>query len=849
MSQTTKISDIIIEALVRHGVDTAFGVTGGAAVHLFDSIDRNPNIDSVFTNHEQSASYAAEAYAKARKSLGVAIFTTGPGATNGLTGLTAAWLDSIPCLFISGQVRTNQAIRGRNLRQVGSQEVEIVPVVKPLTKYATTVFETADILYELEKAIYLAKSGRPGPVWLDIPVDIQWSFVDPGSLHRFDPAELNEGTAQSPTANASDISRAADWLASAARPVVLAGYGTRLGGTEPDLLTFIEKYQLPCVQTWAMSDFLTSDHPLNGGRLGLSGQRGANLLVQNCDLLLVLGSHLNATLVGTKPEQFAREARIIVVDVDADELENCSVGGEQGIQADVGDFLASVEAKLEAISYSGAPQDWHSKVAEYKAHNLIATAYADNKDLVNSYFFAHVLSSFAGDDDMYVIDGGGTIVYSSYQSLQVTAKQRLILSTGLCAMGSGLPEALGVCRAFPGRKVHLFVGDGSFPFNMQELALVSGMHLPLKIYVFNNDGYVSIRTTQKDFLDNNYVGSSPDSGLHLLDIEKTANSFGIPYQKISTQKGLDQQVSSVLETEGPIICEVMVSPQQDIVPRVSFAPVGDGLFEPRPIEDMHPVLERQELSDLMVVPQLDFSLPRPDGREIDMMRKYPKSRRPIDIRPLAKATGSALDEDYNPINESLFEQLAANKYEQFGEQYFDGSRREGYGGYTYDPKYWQGVAADLVAEYNLTKESKVLEIGCAKGFLLHDLQSLVPGITLCGLELSDYAMNNAFPSVKHLIQRGDGKDLPFGDNEFDLVLAINTLSELAPEDCNAALTEIQRVTKSHAFITLNAWRNKREHEALMRWNITAKSNFSVPDWRSILCETGYSGDYYWFFAG
>ena len=355
-------------------------------------------------------------------------------------------------------------------------------------------------------------------------------------------------------------------------------------------------------------------------------------------------------------------------------------------------------------------------------------------------------------------------------------------------------------------------------------------------------------STQKDFLDNSYVGSSPDSGLHLLDIEKTANSFGIPYQKISTQKDLDQQVSAALETEGPIICEVMVSPQQDIVPRVSFAPVGDGLFEPRPIEDMHPVLERQELSDLMVVPQLDFSLPRPDGREIDMMRKYPKSRRPIDIRPLAKATGSASDEDYNPINESLFEQLAANKYEQFGERYFDGSRHEGYGGYTYDPKYWQGVAADLAAEYNLTKESKVLEIGCAKGFLLHDLQSLVPGIKLCGLELSDYAVNNAFPSVKHLIQRGDGKDLPFEDNEFDLVLAINTLSELAPEDCNAALTEIQRVTESHAFITLNAWRNKREHEALERWNITAKSNFHVQDWRSILCETGYSGDYYWFFA-
>jgi acetolactate synthase-1/2/3 large subunit len=839
-----KVSDYIIRELIENGVTTVYGVTGGAVVHLFDSIDRAPNISSVFMNNEQAASYAVEAHAKASSTLSAGIFTTGPGATNAISGLAAAWLDSLPCVFISGQVRSNQAIRGRKLRQVGTQEVEIVPVVTPLTKYAVTIFDLESVKYELQKAIYLANSGRKGPVWLDIPVDIQWAYIEESKFKEFVPDLIGFSTAAT---SQDKIDHIIDLLKQATRPLVLVGYGVRLSKSESLLQKLIETYNIPCVSSWNMADWLSSEHHLNVGRPGVSGQRGANLAIQNCDLLLVIGSHLNSSIVGTRPDWFARDARIVVVDVDRNELENCVVSCTHTIHADAFDFISKLFKKLERIELDiHRFYAWNERIKNYQSKNKIALDYADNKDKINSYFFSNRLSALAGNNDLFVIDGGGTIVYSSFQSIEIKSEQRLILSTGLCAMGSGFPEAIGVAHALPGRTIHCLVGDGSLPFNMQELSVIVGKKLSVKIYVFNNEGYVSIRDTQRGFLDGNFVGSSPDSGLYLPKPEAVASAFSIPYHKISNQSDIDDVVSLVINTPGPVLCEILVSSLQEIVPRQAFNSIGDGLFEPRPLEDMYPILDRDEFLKLMIIPEINTEKILIKAREINLVQKYPRILWKDNILQDKGNPLDSIEKNYKFNNNEIIDKSFKSDDNCYGANYFDGSRKEGDGTYTYDKKYWRSVAEDLVAEYGLVSGSRVLEIGCSKGFLIHELLQLVPGILIRGIDISNYAVENAMQSVKEKIELGDVVNLSFADNEFDLVLAINTISELELDDCKKALIEIMRVTKKNSFITLNSWRNRREREALMNWVVSSKSNYSTDEWKMILKEIDYQGDYFWF---
>ena len=843
-SKKIKVSDYIIRELIENGVTTVYGVTGGAVVHLFDSIDRASNITSVFMNNEQAASFAVEAHVKASSTLSAGIFTTGPGATNAITGLAAAWLDSLPCVFISGQVRSNQAIRGRKLRQVGTQEIEIVPIVASLTKYSVTVFDVNNIKYEVQKAIYLANHGRKGPVWLDIPVDIQWAYVDELKLREFNP---NDESFYCASLSSNEINIVADLIKGATRPLVLVGYGARLSKSEKLLKKFIETYNIPFVSSWNMADWLSSDHPLNVGRPGVCGQRGANLAMQNCDLLLVIGSHLNSSIVGTRPDWFARDARIVLVDIDKNELDNCIVGCITAIQADASEFISKVSYSLENFEFNGQEYSkWIERIKDYKGKNRIAIDYAGNTEKVNTYYFSNRLSALAGNNDLFVIDGGGTIVYSSFQSIEIRSEQRLMLSTGLCAMGSGFPEVIGAAHALPGRVIHCLVGDGSLPFNMQELSVIVGLNIRVKIYVFNNEGYVSIRDTQRGFLDGNIVGSSPDSGLYLPNIEDVANAFGIPYQKITSQVGMDDAILRVINTPGTVLCEVQVSPSQEIVPRQGFKSIGNALYEPRPLEDMYPILDRNEFYSLMIIPEVSSAQTNLKAREINLLQKYPLTQRENHVWQQARNPNISTKVDFKLINGFVFSDKLNTYEDRFGEKYFDGSRQEGYGGYEYDPKYWSGVAEDIVAEYGLVSGCRVLEIGCAKGFLLHELQLLVPGISIRGVDVSSYAIENALDTVKEKIELGNARDLPFEDKSFDLVLAINTISELSLDDYKLALNEISRVTKNNSFITLNSWRNRREREALIRWNVSARSNFSVDEWKSILSEVEYKGDFFWF---
>lgn len=853
MGLKVKISDLVINEISKVGVDTFFGVTGGAAVHFFDSVEKNPKLKAIYCNHEQGAAFAVEAYAKTNKKFGAGIFTTGPGGTNALTGLAAAWLDSIPCIFISGQARTNQTVNGRNLRQVGTQEIDIISMVKPVTKYSTTIYDIKEVKYHLQKAIYLAQHGRPGPVWLDIPVDIQWSSIDSDELIDFDPESEGFNTQGEPQSLVADISKVAQLIRSAKRPLVLAGYGVGLSGAEDALLKFVEKFQIPFVSTWNLVDWVTADHDLNLGRPGLSGQRGANLALQNSDLIIAVGSHLNATIIGTRPEFFARDADIVMVDIDLNELENCPVHLEVGINLDVKKFLREISLELgQWFAFGDTREKWKSLYDQYKSFNCIALDYSKNLDLVNTYYFKYLLSKNSQDGDIFVVDGGGTIVYSALQSIEIKPKQRIILSAGLCSMGSGIPEAIGAHFASPQSQIYCFVGDGSFPFNMQELQIIKDLKLPIKMFVFNNSGYVSIRTTQNEFLEGRIIGSSPDSGLHLLNISKIAEAFGLPYSRICTQESLEDVLIKLLQKrDGPLVCEVMVSDRQEIVPRQGFI-AKNGQFEPRPIEDMYPFLDRAIFNSLMVVSDLDTQTASGlVGHQIDLMKSYPHEKRPIKQRFESKKAGEGyvgFNEYGNLANDILFEQLVLNRSKTFDKNYFDGSRQEGYGGYSYDKKYWYKVAQDIVDYYKLKSGDRVLEVGCAKGFLLHDLLQVLPGLRVKGIDISEYAVSQALPDVRGNILVCDAVSLPFEDKSFDLVISINTLSELSTETCKKAIYEIGRVSKDRSFITLNSWRNKRERDQLQKWNLTALSNYSIPEWKMILSEVGYKGDFYWFFA-
>jgi acetolactate synthase-1/2/3 large subunit len=851
ITQKVKLSDYVISQLKKEGIDTVFGVTGGAVVHFFDSIEKMGDMNAIFFNHEQSASFAVEAFAKMKKSLGGGIFTTGPGGTNAITGLAAAWLDSIPCIFISGQVRTTQTVRGRNLRQVGSQELDIISIVRPITKYAVTVYDSSEIRFHLEKAIYLARTGRPGPVWIDIPVDLQWVMLEPEGLKSFD-ALTDEFSPQKPTLTPLQLKSVLRLIQCSKRPLVLVGYGVRLAGAEEELLHLLETLQVPCVQTWSMADFLPSQNLLNIGRPGLSGQRGANLAIQNADLIISIGSHLNASITGTRPELFARDAKLVVVDIDQNELENCAIPIDVALQTDAKDFILALRGASNCLDSLGSNwQEWGAVCRRYRLFNRVALDYADNQEYVNSYYFKHQLSEISKPGDVFVVDGGGTVVYSAFQSLEIKESQRIILSTGLCSMGSGLPEAIGVAFAAPRSRVFCLVGDGSFPFNMQELQVIRDCNLSIKIFVFNNNGYVSIRTTQKDFLDARFIGSSQESGLHLPEVEKIAAAFGLPFRRIDSQINLAEQIGMIVSDNFPLICEVLVSPDQEIVPRQGFLKRADGVFEPQPIENMYPFLGKDVLESLMIVPPLEEAKLIPLGKEINLMRRYPRIPREIDHRTRSKENSASyvgISEDGNLVSSALFEELISEKSRIFGRNYFDGERNQGYGGYYYDERFWRDVAIDISTHYNLKAGNRVLDVGCAKGFLLHELKKVVPGLLVFGVDISDYAVRHALPTVRSDLSVCDASKLRFPDRYFDLVLSINTLSELPIQNCREAIMEINRVSKGQAFITLNSWRNEREKDRLVRWNLTALSNFSVVEWKRILSDVDYRGDYYWFFV-
>lgn len=592
-----KLSDYVIGFLSAQGVGHIFGLTGGAVVHFFDSADRDPTLRPVFTHHEQAAAFAAQAYARVKNDLGAAFVTTGPGGTNALTGLCAAWLDSIPCVFVSGQTRLAHTTRGKAIRQLGVQQLDIVNLVKPLTKYAVMLEDASQIRYELEKAVHIARTGRPGPVWLDIPLDFQWASITPDALPSFvsdDPPAVRATTEQ--------IQHCSRLIAAAKRPLLLVGHGVRLGRAEKEVGRFLQATQMPFVSSWNSTDLYSNDSDLYLGRPGIFGQRGANLAVQNCDLLLSIGSHLGIPLTGTMFKAFAREANVVMVDIDQTELDNANVHVELPIRADAKAFMAD----LCASETTGALDigEWRNACANYKSHfDRVPPEWRHEEGLVNQYVFIDQLSDALTDTDVVVVDGGGTINQVTFQAFRAKHGQRLLISGGLCSMGSGLPESVGACFASGKHRTVCLCGDGSLQLNIQELQTISHHKLPVKVFVINNDGYLSIRHTQQGFLESNFVGSGKTGGLSLPDSTKVAAAYGIPAITISNHRELGERLPAFLDAPGPGLCEIVVDHNSQVSPRQGFLAKPDGTFSPQPLENMAPFLDEAEFCRNMFIPR------------------------------------------------------------------------------------------------------------------------------------------------------------------------------------------------------------------------------------------------------
>jgi len=595
-----KLSNYVAQFVRDLGVKHIFMVSGGGAMHLDDSFCHCPGIEFVCNLHEQASAMAVETYSKVTEDLGVAVVTTGPGGTNSITGVAGAWLDSTPCLFISGQVKRADMIGKSGVRQMGVQEVDIVSIVKPITKYAVTVLDPGTIRYHVEKAVYLAKSGRPGPVWIDIPLDVQASQIDPDVLVGFNPQELSPIYDHSRLVN--QVAKLIEFLSQAERPVMLIGNGVRLAGARGELTQLVDRLKIPLLTTWLALDLLPEAHPYFVGRPGTIAPRGANITMQNSDFLLTIGARLDIAITGYDRSTFARAARKVMVDIDAAELGKLQGIIDLPIQADAKAFLTEMNRQISGIrvkdfsSWMQRCKDWYIK------YPVILPEYRIKTDYVSTYVLSNVLSDLLNEDDLLVMGSSGAGIEIILLAYQVKAGQRVLLTTALGAMGYGLPACIGACLASGRRRTVSVDGDGGFELNIQELEILRRLNLPIKIFILNNNGYASIRDSQSRYF-GRLSGADPTSGLTLPNVLKVASAFGLTTRQIVDQVNLGQQVKDVIDLPGPVVCEVLISPEEPRAPSLSSKQRGDGSMVSRPLEDLWPFLDRREfLANMIVLP-------------------------------------------------------------------------------------------------------------------------------------------------------------------------------------------------------------------------------------------------------
>lgn len=596
-----KLSDYVFRFIADLGIKHVFMVPGGGAMHLNDSVGNCQDIEYVCNLHEQASAIAAEAYARVTNYLGVVLVTTGPGGTNAITGVAGAWLESTPCLIISGQVKRIDMKGDLGVRQRGPQELDIISIVKSITKYAVTVTDPATIRYHLEKAVALATLGRKGPVWLDIPLDVQASMIDPDSLKGFDPGELVE-VETNPSSLTSKVEEAIRLINNAERPVLLIGNGVRLSGAEKIIHELVTILGIPVLTTWMGIDLVSDECPEYFGMPGVAAARSANFIIQNSDCLVSIGARLDLSVTGFDQTKFARAAKKIVVDIDAGELRKLKMTVNVQVCADAKTFIQELLKNKSSIQPVDRT-DWLLRCNEWKEkYPVILPEYWEQKKYVNVYVFTSVLSDELTNDDLLIPGSSGAGIDQFWLSVHVKPGQRLFSTGGLGAMGFGVPASIGGCLASGHKRTITVDGDGGFQLNIQELETISRLNLPIKFFVLNNQGYGSIRSTQRAYFNGHLVGCDPSSGLTFPDTIKIASAYNIKSVRISDSSTLREDIRKVLHLPGPVICDVMTDPDQTVSPHVSSHIRSDGSMVSRPLEDLFPFLDREELFSNMLIP-------------------------------------------------------------------------------------------------------------------------------------------------------------------------------------------------------------------------------------------------------
>ncbi len=604
-----KLSDYIVGQLTNWGVRHIFLVTGGGAMHLNDSIGKEPLIQYVCNHHEQASAMAAEAYARISGHPGVVNVTTGPGSINALNGVFGAWTDSIPMLVVSGQVKRETCMRTQGitgLRQLGDQEVDIIAMVANITKYAVMIDDPRSIRYHLERAWHLSHNGRPGPCWLDIPVDVQAASIDPDNLRGYDPAEddpahdgpVKDSFAHEPSNLNSACREVLDRIRNAKRPVILAGTGVRAAHAVTESDELFHRLGVPVTTAWT-HDLIASDDLLFCGRPGTIGDRAGNFTVQNADVLLILGSRLNIRQISYNWKSFAPRAFKIQVDIDAAEFHKPTIQPDLAIHCDLKQFLQELLRQCEANNYSpGAHAPWLAWCRErVKRYPVVQDRQRQPGPPLNPYFFVEQLSAKLAHDDV-IVCGNATSCIVPFQTMRLRKHQRLISNSGSASMGYDLPAAIGAAFARPGKRVICLAGDGSIQMNLQELQTVVHHHLPLKIFVLNNSGYLSMRMTQSGFF-SRLTGESASSGASLPDMVKVACAYGIPSIRIDRESQLGQ-IDLALAADGPALIDVVLDPNQEFEPRSRARQLPDGRIVSPNLEDMYPFLDETELMDNVI---------------------------------------------------------------------------------------------------------------------------------------------------------------------------------------------------------------------------------------------------------
>ncbi len=597
MMDKVKVSDEIAKFLKDKDIKHVFGIIGSANSHIFDSINQLGYTEIVCVHHEQAATMAIQAYYRVTGKISAAIVTAGGGSANAITGVISAWADSIPGVIISGQENLRFIQSMENMRMWGIQGFDIALMVDKITKYSTIVKDPNQAIYELEKAYHIAGEGRPGPVWIDYPMDIQGKNITISDLTHFSSPKK---VIKSPSS--SDIQKVLNMIKLAERPVFWLGHGIRLSGSVDKIIPLLEKYKFPTLVSWAGLDMLNDNHLLNYGRAGVYGNRSANFILQNSDLVIAIGNRMAIPMIGYEHNELARNAKIIQVDIDEDELLKTKNIADLSIISDAGIFLDKIIDKYENLSFdSNHWNKWVSTCNGYKErYPYIGPEHKDNNDFINSYSFIGELSKYFKEDQIITTDMG-TALLSGHQAIRLNKDQRIMTSTGLGEMGYGLPAAIGASFAKEGGEVISLNCDGGMMMNLQELQTIVHHQLPIKIFIFNNDGYLMIKHTQKNLFKGEYVGTDRESGVSCPDFSRIADAFQIKYYSISSWEDFESFIPEVQGHNEPVICDVFMDPEQFFYPKLSLVIKKDGSIVSPPLEDLSPLLSREVMNKEMII--------------------------------------------------------------------------------------------------------------------------------------------------------------------------------------------------------------------------------------------------------